>query len=130
MKKLLLALIPILFASCATIQHGPTQEVGFHSMPLGATVKLNGREVGETPMARELERERSYIVSYQLEGYQPFQMALTRSTSGWVWGNIFLGGLIGLAVDASNGSMYKLNPESVSVDLIPVDSTQYRKVSQ
>ena len=29
--------------------------------------------------------------------YQPFDMTLTRSVSGWVWRNIVFGGLIGLA---------------------------------
>jgi hypothetical protein len=40
-------------------------------------------------------------------------MQLHRGTSGWVWGNIVFGGLIGLVVDASTGAMYKLTPEQV-----------------
>jgi hypothetical protein len=34
-----------------------------------------------------------------------------------VWGNIAIGGLIGLAVDAVSGGIYKLTPEQVSGSL-------------
>ena len=37
--------------------------------------------------------------------------------SGWVWGNILFGGIIGLIVDASTGAMYKLTPEQVEASL-------------
>ena|SRR5712691_7888642 len=47
----------------------------------------------------------------------PFDMTLTRSVSGWVWGNIVFGGLIGLAVDAIDGAFYNLSPEQVSATL-------------
>lgn len=52
-----------------------------------------------------------------LDGYQPLEMGLTRSVSGWVWGNIVFGGIIGLAVDAITGGLYKLSPEQVSAQL-------------
>ena len=32
---------------------------------------------------------------------------------GWFLGNIIFGGLIGIAIDAGNGSMYKLNPDQI-----------------
>ena len=39
------------------------------------------------------------------------------SLSGWYWGNIVFGGLIGmLIVDPATGAMYKL-PEGVSADM-------------
>lgn len=53
----------------------------------------------------------------ELSGYQPFDMTLTRHVSGWVWGNIVFGGLIGLAVDAIDGAFYNLSPEQVSATL-------------
>jgi hypothetical protein len=48
-----------------------------------------------------------------MEGYAPYEMALSRSTSGWVWGNIVFGGIPGLAVDAITGGLYKLKPEQI-----------------
>jgi hypothetical protein len=31
-----------------------------------------------------------------MPGYQPIDLALTGSVSGWVWGNVAFGGLTGL----------------------------------
>lgn len=44
-------------------------------------------------------------------------MTLTKSVSGWVWGNIIFGGLIGLAVDAITGGLYNLNPGQLAATL-------------
>ncbi len=52
-----------------------------------------------------------------MPGYQPFDLTLTHSVSGWVWGNVAFGGLIGLAVDAISGGMYKLSPEQLAASL-------------
>ena len=57
------------------------------------------------------------MVKIELDGYQPYETNLTRSTSGWVWGNIVFGGLIGLVVDASAGGMYKLTPDQIDSEL-------------
>jgi len=59
----------------------------------------------------------SHMVKIELDGFQPYETNLTRSTSGWVWGNIVFGGLIGLVIDASAGGMYKLSPEQISSEL-------------
>lgn len=100
----------LLATGCATIMHGTTQDVGFSSTPSQATVKVNGIPVGATPVVAKLERKQSHLVRLELDGYQPFETTLTKSVSGWVWGNIVFGGLIGLAVDASTGGIYKLSP--------------------
>ena len=50
----------------------------------------------------------------ELEGYAPYEATMTRGVSGWVWGNIVFGGLVGLAVDAVSGGLYKISPEQVA----------------
>jgi hypothetical protein len=102
---------------CATIVHGTRQEVGISSTPTGATVMIDNNDVGVTPVVSKLTRKQNHIVKIQLAGYQPFETTLTHSVSGWVWGNLAFGGLIGLVVDASSGGIYKLNPEQVEGQL-------------
>ena len=101
-------------ASCATIIHGAAQDVGISSSPTGASVWIDNSEKGRTPLITKLSRKDNHIVKIQLEGYQPFEATLTRGVSGWVWGNVVFGGLIGLAVDAISGGIYKLTPEQIS----------------
>jgi hypothetical protein len=73
--------------------------------------------MGNTPVVAKLSRKDNHIVKLNLDGYQPFEATLTRSTSGWVWGNIVFGGLIGLAVDAMSGGLYNLSPNQISGQL-------------
>jgi hypothetical protein len=113
MRKLAMLLLP-LAAACATIMHGTNQDVGLSSSPTNARVTVNNKPVGSTPVVAKLSRKDNHIVRFELEGYQPFEATLTRRTSGWVWGNIVFGGLIGLAVDAMSGGLYKLTPEQIA----------------
>jgi hypothetical protein len=104
-------------SGCATIMHGTHQDVGISSTPTGASVSIDNMEKGVTPVVAKLTRKENHVVRIQLAGYQPFETTLTHGVSGWVWGNIAFGGLIGLAVDAASGGIYKLTPEQVSGSL-------------
>jgi hypothetical protein len=103
--------------ACASIIHGTHQDVGITSEPTGAAVTIDNLHSGNTPVIAKLTRKDNHIVRIELPGYQPIDLTLTRSVSGWVWGNIAVGGLIGLAVDAIDGGMYKLSPDQLSATL-------------
>ena len=103
---------------CATIMHGTSQGIGIQSRPTGAAVIIDNTEFGETPIVAKLSRKKDHIIQVKLQGYEPFEATITRSTSGWVWGNIVFGGLIGLAVDAITGGLYKLKPGQIDAGLV------------
>ena len=111
----------LLLAGCASIMHGTTQQVSVASSPTGAQLSVNGMTMGTTPVIADLKRKDNPIIRVSLDGYQPFEMGLTRSVSGWVWGNIVFGGIPGLAIDAITGGLYKLSPEQVSAQLQRTD---------
>src|SRR5271167_4004886 len=111
------AIAAFALSACATIIHGTRQEVGILSSPTGAEVWVDNIKMGETPVVAKLRRKDTHTVKLILPGYQPYETTITRSVSGWVWGNIAIGGLIGLGVDAVSGGMYKLSPEQVSGNL-------------
>lgn len=106
--------IGLLAVGCGTIIHGTNQDIGVSSTPSGASVTVDNKSYGKTPAIVKLSRKDNHIVKIELAGYQPFEATITKSVSGWVWGNILFGGLIGLAVDAISGGLYKLSPEQVS----------------
>ena len=112
-----LVLASAVVAACASIMHGTSQQVGINSQPVGATVTVDSQTVGVTPVAAKLARKRTHRVTVTMQGYEPFAMVTTRKTSGWVWGNIVFGGLIGLIVDASTGGLYDVRPEEVNAQL-------------
>lgn len=108
----------LLFVSgCATIVHGSRQGVGISSSPVGASVTIDNQAMGKTPIVAELKRKHNHIVKIEMTGYEPFETTITHKVSGWVWGNIAFGGLIGLAVDAITGGLYNLTPEQISAAL-------------
>ena len=86
-------------AACASIVHGTHQDVGITSVPTGASVSIDNIQSGNTPVFAKLTRKDNHIVRIELPGYQPLDLTLTRSVSGWVWGNVAAGGFIGLAVE-------------------------------
>ena len=104
-------------SGCATIIHGTKQDIGISSTPTGASVMIDNTDTGVTPVVAKLRRKEDHVVRIQLAGYQPFETTLTHSVSGWVWGNVAFGGLIGLAVDAASGGIYKLTPEQIEGSL-------------
>ena len=111
------ALVVLGTSACGTIIHGSSQQVSITSVPTGAAVTVDTTAYGNTPVTVKLRRKDQHIIRILLQGYQPFELKTKRSTSGWVWGNIVFGGLIGLVVDASTGGMYKLSPEQVEATL-------------
>lgn len=112
-----LVAVPLAFVACASILHGSAQDMSIASQPSGASVSVDNQTLGKTPVVAKLKRKDKHTISVTMDGYQPFELTTTRSTSGWVWGNIVFGGLIGLAVDLSTGGAYMVNPRQVQADL-------------
>lgn len=118
----LLALLALSASGCATIMHGTNQQVGFSSTPSQAVVKVDGVSMGSTPIIAKLSRKKPHVVRLELDGYQPYETTLTKSVSGWVWGNLVFGGLPGLIIDAATGGLYDLSPDQVQATLGPKSS--------
>jgi len=119
----LLAALLVPLIGCGTIVNGSNQDIAVASTPTGATVSVDGARSWTTPATISMQRKSAHTIEISMEGYEPYQMQVTRSTSGWIWGNIIFGGLIGIAVDASTGGLYKLSPEAISEQLVRTDAT-------
>jgi len=113
----------IVFSHCASIVHGPSLKVDFASQPAGAKITIDGNYYGQTPKTIPLRRKgrlkgeaggkKEYEVKLELPGYYPYEIKLKREMDGWFLGNLLFGGLIGIVIDAGNGSMYKLTPDQI-----------------
>ncbi len=116
-----------LLPSCATIiRGGGTQKVAVDSQPNGlefSVIDGEGKVVssGKTPETITLDTGRGYFkaASYTIQVKRGRKVVgeqtITGTTSGWYFGNILIGGLIGsLVVDPLTGAMYKL-PKTVTI---------------
>jgi hypothetical protein len=117
-------------SGCATIfTGGGSQKVSIASTPPGAQVSIKNRagqvvSTGSTPFEAKLKKgagyfkSESYMLDFTMPGYQPRQAKLTPRISGWYFGNIAIGGLLGMVcIDPVTGAMYKLEPKDVAITL-------------
>jgi hypothetical protein len=112
-----LVLMSLAFTNCATIIHGSRQNVSISSNPSKAVVVIDNDNRGVTPVTVRLSRKDHHTIHINLEGYLPYETKLTSKVDGWIAGNIVFGGLIGLAIDAASGSMYRLTPDQIQAEL-------------
>jgi hypothetical protein len=123
MKQSLLALIVLLIcARCATVAHGRYQEVPVNSTPAGAAVTVDcGRgpqNAGVTPVTVKLKRNADKCaLTLSHDGYEDTAATFAKAISGWIWGNLAIGGIPGWIIDAADGAMYNRVPESVQINM-------------
>ena len=111
---LILTLTSVLLTpNCATMIRKPNQRIPVTSSPAGATVIVNGVQVGVTPLeVRLVRKQKGQVIRIESPGYNPVEIRLKRELSGiFVLGNLFPGvfsggvsamviGLVTLASDA------------------------------
>lgn len=111
-------------SACATVVGGTTQDVYIESEPTGATCKVDrlGVTVGmvyPTPGRLGVSRSKeTMVVSCTREGYEQSNEIVAASFTGATLGNLILGGVVGVIVDASSGANNKY-PERILVVLTP-----------
>jgi hypothetical protein len=54
------------------------------------------------PTTVELSRGDEHTVTFHKDSYQDDTEKLTSSTSGWIWGNLLVGGVVGALADAES----------------------------
>lgn len=131
MKKIIFfvfALLTLLLTSCSTIMTGTSHNLTVNSNVMNAKVYVNNVYKGNAPINLELsKKEKVYTIKIEADGYIPYTETLQRKASGWVWGNIFLGGLIGLGVDMATGGLYVYDKDNITGNLNKVTVGNLKK---
>jgi hypothetical protein len=119
----------LISGGCASIVHSGNRNVTITSDPSGAKASISrtGGEVVSvqtTPCTVSLDpkggyfKGQSYTLTLELTGYRSATVELRPTLSGWYFGNIVLGGLIGMVVvDPLTGSMWNIEPEHIDQKL-------------
>ena len=127
-------LLVFLLGGCASIVSKSIYSIRITSNPENAMVSivdLNGTEVynGEVPATVKLEagarffKKQQYSLTFSAPGFQSKTIPLLCKVDGWYWGNLLLGGALGmLIIDPATGAMYKFSQESISTTLQPAGS--------
>lgn len=116
---------------CATIVHSGPRSIPVASTPAGAKVSIYDRSdslvmTNTTPFVASLDpkygyfKGQTYRLVFEMPGYSRAEIKVDASLSGWYFGNLVFGGLIGmLIVDPLTGAMYNLAPEKIEQNLSP-----------
>ncbi|MEO7306047.1 MAG: hypothetical protein ABIR78_03485 [Ferruginibacter sp.] len=121
----------VLFSSCATLFGHSSYAVLINSEPSGAIVNITNKKNkeifnGQTPATVTLKSSAGFFskAEYQVKisstGYTEQIIPVTFTLNGWYFGNILIGGLVGmLIVDPLTGAMWKLeSPQKINATLI------------
>lgn len=104
---------------------GTTQEFTITTIPAGAAIKTsNGFECAASPCTFKMPRKDGFTVEARLAGYELGTATVTSSMSGaggaGFAGNVLVGGVIGMGVDATSGALNDLKPNPLEITLTPV----------
>lgn len=125
LKVLAAGVAALSLGACATITRGTHQVFEVRTTPIGAEVETsNGLYCKATPCVFPgVARNSNFTVTIKKPGYKTVTTNITNTTSGdggmGMAGNILFGGLIGAAVDGTNGAMQDLVPNPLDVTLEP-----------
>jgi hypothetical protein len=117
MRPIAFVWLAVILAACATITKGTTQVVAVNTPGVaGASCTLTSPAIGTltvvTPDTISLPNASDNIsVRCSKECYQDGAGVISSNMEGMTAGNIILGGVIGLGVDAVSGAMNKYSPE-------------------
>lgn len=128
MRRIYAALGLLLLPACSTLTTGTTQSVTVISDPSGAAcnVTRDGQLIGvvnPTPGSLTVSKStKDMMINCIRQGNAPGQNIIRSEFQAATVGNLLLGGVIGLAVDAASGAMGNY-PPSIAVLLPPLATT-------
>ena len=124
MKAAMAAYVATLFNSCATIISGTTATVqidGKFTEPMTITTSFQTYE--EVVLPAEVKIKRQHLDGQRIKisspNYTYEDIILNRKTNGWAFGNILIGGLIGLGVDLGTNAVSKPGQDTYYIKATP-----------
>lgn len=124
-KFAIAAALALSTGACGTITRGSTSDVTFNSAPAGAQVQTSiGLSCPATPCTFPISRKQPFVATFTLDGYEPQQIPVTTEVSGGgaagMAGNLVVGGIVGVVVDASTGASLDHSPNPVFATMLPI----------
>lgn len=118
-------------AACATVTRGTTEQITFDSTPPATMRASTGLTCPTTPCTLEVSRKSEFVATFSKDGYQSQNVMVQTRVAGagaaGFAGNILVGGVVGMGVDAATGSTLEHYPNPVTVSLVPLALSRKNK---
>lgn len=122
-RFVLISLAGFSLAGCATVTRGTTNQMQIVSEPSGATARTSMGHQCVTPCTVQVGRKDEFSVVFTHPGYEEQSVNVRTQLAGagaaGFAGNVLVGGIVGMGVDAATGSTLEHVPNPVSVVLRP-----------
>jgi len=120
------ALAAVTLSGCATVVRGVTEEVRVEVAPSNALIATSiGHTCKGIPCRLEVSRKTEFSVTASAPGYRDETVFVSTAMSGGgaagIAGNVLVGGVIGVGVDAVSGATLSHSPNPVLIALTPVN---------
>ncbi|MGJ4946825.1 PEGA domain-containing protein [Bradyrhizobium sp. HKCCYLS20291] len=126
MRVVVLVALCATLGGCASVTRGTTETISVASTPSGAEATIAGLEAPmscTTPCSFVAKRNADISVTIEKPGYEtqiiPLQKDIPTAGAAGFAGNLLLGGVIGMGVDAATGAATDHKPNPVIVTLQP-----------
>jgi len=124
-RFLMIALLGLSLSACATVTRGSNDDWIATSEPSGARVETtNGHMCSQTPCTIKMPRRSEFVATFSRDGYQTVTVHVDNRIAGsgavGLAGNVLIGGIIGVGVDAVSGAALDLYPNPAHVILTPL----------
>ncbi|MBD8908948.1 translation initiation factor 2 [Methylorubrum zatmanii] len=123
-QSLTAALVAVSVAACGSVTRGTSELIAFTSEPPGAAVATTTqRFCATTPCSLDIPRSEEFDVTFTKPGFRPqtvpVRTKLVGNGAAGFAGNVLVGGVIGMGVDAYTGAAMDHTPNPVAVTLVP-----------
>lgn len=109
--------VALWLGGCATVTRGTTSQIQIESEPSGASVTTSLNHQCTTPCTITVSRKDEFSVVFKLDGYREQIIAVGTRVAGagaaGIAGNVIVGGVVGMGVDAVSGSTLEHTPNPV-----------------
>jgi len=132
MRLVVFLAFALIASGCASITRGTTDQVQINSDPPEAQVRTSLGHACTTPCTLQFNRKDEFTVTFTKPGYHTTEIGVTTQVAnagaaGFA-GNVLLGGVVGMAADASTGATLEHVPNPVSAKLAPLRNGEHPRV--
>lgn len=126
MRTLLMVAGALVLAGCASITRGWNEQIQFNSDPPEATVRTSMGHSCLTPCTLQFGRKDEFTAVFAKPGYVTETVSVRTQIAGagaaGFAGNVIVGGVVGMGVDAASGATLEHCPNPVAVTMRRVGS--------
>ena len=124
MLKCTTALAALVLSGCATVTRGTTDQIQITSEPPAAEARTSLNQQCVTPCTLQVARSDQFAVVVSKPGFEDQAIQVTTKLAGagaaGFAGNLLLGGIVGMGVDAATGATLEHVPNPVNAVLRPL----------